>query len=78
MKLYLIAHDSGENYDLLVIANTPDEALTVWRDYYDRKDEPAFIFHVAAASPVGYHEGPKALEWGGVNLPKVGGNWKAR
>jgi hypothetical protein len=74
MKLYLITHeDDGESFDLMAIANNADEAEAVWRDYYDAKGPPTFIFHVAAASPVGYQEGPKALEWGGVNLPRVGG-----
>ncbi len=77
MKLYLIGHQAdGEDYDLLVIANTPAEAQDLWGEHLGLEGEtPTFIFHVAAASPVGYHEGPKVLEWGGVNLPRVGGTW---
>jgi hypothetical protein len=37
MRLYLIDHDDEEsnNYDLLIIAATPDDAVQLWWDYYE-------------------------------------------
>lgn len=42
MRLYLVDHedDDGDNFDLLVVANTPDEAVQLWWKYYDMTDSP--------------------------------------
>lgn len=73
MKLFFVAHFNGENYDLFVIANTVEEVESVWREHYYVEESPEMIFQVAAATPVSFHDKPHALEWHGVNLPRVGG-----
>ena len=76
MKIFFVAdhNEDGDNVDLFVIANTPTEVESVWQDYYNRPDEfPRFIYRIVAASPNGFHEHPRAIEWHGINLPRVGG-----
>ena len=72
MKLYLI-HDGdndGDNWDLFVWANDPDEAVRLWRDYYwgdlqgqseDERQFPHAVFDVPLTMPTK----PKALRWHG-------------
>ena len=77
MKLFFVSdiNEDGDNFDLFVIANTPEEVTAVWRAHYGRDDEePQFVYRVAAVVPVGFHEKPHALEWHGANLPRVGGS----
>ena len=73
MKLYFVAHFNGDSYDLFVVANTVEEVETVWRDHYNVEGAPEVIFEVAGAAPTTARETPHALEWHGVNLPRVGG-----
>jgi hypothetical protein len=44
MRLYLIDHttDDGDDFDLLVWAGTPIQAVHLWRGHYDLEDEDAF------------------------------------
>ena len=80
MKLFFVAHSTdSESYDLFVVADTVEQAQAVWRDYFPVKADavPESIFKVAAASPVGLHEDPHALNWHGMHLPRVGGSLPA-
>lgn len=78
MKLFFATYTDGENFDLFVIADTVEQVAELWGDYYGMEGvAPDMIYHVAAACPVGFHEKPHALEWHGVNLPRVGGSFPA-
>ncbi len=50
-----------DDRDLYVIATTPAEAVTIWRQYYGLDDEiPYRIWLIQAATVEGP---PRALEW---------------
>lgn len=42
-RFYFVSHDDTDNhmnYDLLVEAKSHEEAIKLWRDYYDDDDDP--------------------------------------
>lgn len=67
LKLYFIGHEDqdGENLDLFVSADSPEEAITHWQTYYARPAiTPVKLWAIPEARPRG------ALKWD--DLPKVG------
>jgi hypothetical protein len=71
MQLYYIAdNQDSENWDLFVWANSPDDAVVLWRDYYwgklddqseDKHEFPERCFIVPLREPAE----PVALRWHG-------------
>jgi hypothetical protein len=69
MKLYYLhanADDDDANFDLMVWANSVDEAIPIWRDYYwpDQQSNDFRMFPQAAfVVPLAAPRKPGAVRW---------------
>ncbi|CAA2141381.1 hypothetical protein [Hyphomicrobium sp. ghe19] len=71
MKMFMVCftNDDGENQDLFVQANSPEEARSLWVQHYDlppnedaQLDQRGYIFEVPAVQP----GDAKAICWSDV------------
>jgi len=64
-KLFYIAasDEAGENLDLLVIAETADQARQHWQDYYERNDSAPNLALVGVVPGVTPTAAPGPISW---------------